>query len=102
MAYPTEDTLMTISEIIERNIHLMTRADIRLQNFTRSRYRLPIATWVIRKWEAPRRQADGTLSSRIRAHISQLGREETRPIVFNPEEVLLVKGLQPLRTSNKE
>lgn len=92
MTYPTEDTLMTVREIYDRYFHLLRRADIRLQDFTRSRYRLPVGTWIVRKWEHPT-YVNGQFPRRVRAHVSLMGKEETQPIVLPPEEMLLVKGL---------
>ena len=97
--YPTDDTLMTVRDIIDRHFHLLWRTDIRLPDSIRSQHRLPSGEWVIRKWGNPRRSAtDKRKLFRVDAHISLIGTEHTIPIKFEPHETLLVKGLPSLKS----
>lgn len=94
MTYPTEDTTMTVQEIVERHIYLLKKADIRLPDSTRAKYRLPDGKWVIRRWDSPRISgADRRSVISIRAFVSLVGTETVWPIRLNPEEMLLVKAL---------
>lgn len=93
MAYPAEDTLMVVREVVSKHIYLLNRADIRLQDSTRSKLRLTIGTWVIRRWDTPRFDDRTKSLLRIRAFVSLMGTEKTIGVMLEPHEVLLVKGL---------
>lgn len=94
MPYPTEDTEMTLAEVIAAKIHLEDMSDVRLTESIRSRVRFPIGLYVIRRWGNVRVSGSTGKYLPMTCHVTMLGREDGRqPVKLYPEDVLMVKAL---------